>query len=238
MMKEENYRELIISKVKESWKLGKPMLLSEIGELDQGKVGGYSKKNFKSLTKFIRSNFVDDLIVIKHSRHSAVIAAIPRNTENEKMASNQDETDECLEKFYVKSEKVERKFNKSFWAAFRKMLDGTKCRWLFVDKNGMFSDLPKGDPAPEGARKIDESYLPRSTDTTDDEVYKSAIRWIESQSLDKSCFLVANNLKTGRRDSFEVTSLLDRLLESLDEKDLSRISMPLDVVAKLRGANE
>ena len=88
-------------------------------------------------------------------------------------------------------------------------------------------DRPEGDSYAE----IEWEYI--DSDVEPSEVQQNVDDWLEANGLDAMPFLAASKSSGGRSSSDD---LLGRLLAALDADDQKRVSLPLDIVAKLRRA--
>ena len=78
--------------------------------------------------------------------------------------------------------------------------------------------------------EVPKTYIATS-DVDDDQTLQNAEKWIADNNLRKDTYLAPVKSKL---DSEHPQNLLDLVLFSLEPEDLSRISMPLDVILRLR----
>ena len=111
-----------------------------------------------------------------------------------------------------------------------------------VGANGMvmidkleISDLSGDESIPAEAQEIEREFILNDLSEGDDiQVYDNIERWASSKKIELKKFShssVARRYKMYVR--VEGDSLLDYLLAALDTEDLRRITVPMDVVAKI-----
>jgi hypothetical protein len=133
------------------------------------------------------------------------------------------------------------KFQLPIWAAFRKSLSGGTRRFVARDDKGFhFMDIREGSPLPEAVFEVPEHAV-CPPEMSSAEVAKRIRAFIVSSDLPLTDFLAK---QTGVGESGQIVplpgaersqgSLLDALFAALAPADLRRISLPLDLVAKLR----
>lgn len=233
-MNEDDLKTTIVAFVGEVWKRGEPALLSQVGQLNDGEVAEASKVISGRLSTYISTQLRDDVILIRHSSIIPLIGVIPRNSETESLK----EFDHMLEK--KKSELSDRsgrpRLNPSFWAAFRKLLDPDQRRYLAVADRINFVNKPSDEAAPAGMLEIQREYIAQNDLETDREIFEKIEKWCINNELTLSKFerkveeLPQLKSSASNRTS---RSVLDRILEILNEDDLRRIQITMDVVKKL-----
>ena len=87
-----------------------------------------------------------------------------------------------------------------------------------------------GDNQPDGLTEIQREYVV-GPDAEATEVQQKIEEWLEDNGLEPTSFLMTRTTETVQLPSHD---LLGRLLLALDPDDLKRLSMPLDIVNKLR----
>ena len=215
----------IVELVQQCWREHQmPLLLSRLGTQEDGRIAEVARQQAGGLADYLRTRLSGRVRVIQHSTKSMVIGAIPSD-----IAADLDgDFDPLLEKTYSRSESSFLRFRPAFWTAFRKPLHEESRRYISLTEPVHFLDRPSMEGL-EGYAEIQRPYIVGfNADTA--EVLRSLKKWLAENGLDIALF-ASRASDDGRPPSAD---LLDRLLRALDPDDLKRISMPLDVVAKLR----
>ena len=203
-----------------------PLLLSRLGGQEGGEIAKLLKQQADglSLRAYLQRELADRVKVIKHSTKPVLIGAIPATE------TVDDDVDTLLERTTrIRSVQVTRRFHPAFWAAFRKPLDESKRRYISVQTPVYFQDGMPED-RPEGFVEIESQYIAAS-DAETAEVEQKARSWLVDKEIEEAPFLWRDKTEI---ENLPAKDLLSRLLLSLDVDDLRRISMPLDIVRKLR----
>ncbi len=215
----------IVDLVQEHWeKHGMPLLLSLLGSEEGGEIGRLAKQEAGGLGAYLRHRLTARVRVI-HDSTNTVAGAIPVDAEVDANAG----FDRLLEKTHSRSSGASPRFHAAFWAAFRKPLDESKGRYTSIRAPFRFVDV-SSEERPDGFREIAREYVV-GPDAEAMEVQQKAQDWLAANGLDPDRFLWKNKADVARLPSDD---LLGRLLLSLEPDELKRISMPLDVVSKLR----
>ena len=215
----------IVDLVQEHWgKHGMPLLLSLLGSEEGGEIGRLAKQEAGGLGAYLRHRLTARVRVI-HDSTNTVAGAIPVDAEVDANAG----FDRLLEKTHSRSSGASPRFHAAFWAAFRKPLDESKGRYTSIRAPFRFVDV-SSEERPDGFREIAREYVV-GPDAEAMEVQQKAQDWLAANGLDPDRFLWKDKTDTARLPSDD---LLGRLLLSLEPDELKRISMPLDVVSKLR----
>lgn len=233
-MEEKDLKSIITDFVSEAWKRGEPVLLSQIGQLNDGSVGKDAKTISGRLSTFITTHLREYLILIKHSSMSPLIGVIPRDQDTE----NFRDIDQLLEKkrgiLLIRS--GQPRLIASFWAAFRKLLDSNQRRFINVIDKINFVNQPADEDVPVGMLEIRREYIAQNDLETDREIFQKIEKWCLSNSVPLSKFeknveeTLHHKTKLSARNQ---ESLLDRMLHLLNEGDLRRIKVTMDIVKKL-----
>ncbi len=233
-MEENDLKAVIISSVEEAWSRDEPVLLSDIGQLNNGVVGESAKAISGRLTTFILTHLVDDLILVRHSINRPLIGVVPKNEQT--VAINNFDS-------YLEKRKSHSMVSRSgprlipgFWAAFRKVLEQNQRRYIDVSDEIKFVNVSADQSPPIGMLEIERKYIAEAQTEKDHEIYAKIANWCAANNFSLSKFerkptnevRSAIGLRSGRRGS-----LLDGLLDTLEEHDLERIVVPMDVVKKL-----
>ena len=221
----------IVSLVQQCWEEHRiPLLLSRLGGQDNGRIARLAKQQAGGLGAYLRRQLDDRVRVIQHSTKPSVIGAIPAE---EMEAGANGNFDALLERTqgHPSQPAVEAapRYHPAFWAAFRKPLDESKGRYMSVRAPLRFLDTIPED-RPDDFVEIKREYVVGPDDEVA-EVQKRARDWLAANHLDPTFFLSKRKAGDVRLPSDD---LLGRLLLALEPDELERMSMPLDIVNKLR----
>lgn len=216
----------IVELVQQCWQEHQtPLLLSRLGTQEDGRIAEVARQQASGLADYLRTRLSDHIRVIQHSTKSMVIGAIPSHV----AADIGGDFDPMLEKTYSSAESSFLRFRPAFWTAFRKPLAEGSKRYINVHPPFHFVDTPSTDQ-PESYAEIEQRHIKGPT-AEPTEVVRSLQAWLEENSLEASSFASTGKPQSARLPSDD---LLGRLLHALDPDDLRRVSMPLDVIEKLR----
>ena len=216
----------IVHRVRERWEKNKtPLLLSELGNMEKGSFGRHAKEKTKKLKNYLTNYLAEDIRIVSHPDKATVIGVVPAEAEDFSI----DAFDRLATSAGSLSSPGTPRYHAAFWAAFRIPLDTPKRRYLSLKSPTHFRDTEL-EEAPDGFIEIEPRYI-ADADTETIDIMKHIEEWIKLNDLDEAQFLWAHNKKDG---SLPPNSLLDRFLLALDAEDLKRVSMPLDIIKKLR----
>ena len=195
----------------------KPLLLSQLG--GHGDIGARVKSVASGLEAYLRHRLAERVTVIRHSADPTVVAVVPTE------AAKGRDFDSLLEKPVGHPPDTRQpRFVPALWAAFRRPLDEGKERYVSVKRPIRFVDVAAGEH-PENRIAI-----PRECISDAPGVIERINQWIEENELDRAPFLFEE--RAGER--LPSNDVLGRFLLALDPGDMERVSMPLDIVNKLR----
>ena len=227
MDSEADYEDLdnrIVDLIGQYWTEEKrPLLLSQLGSRDGGEVARRAKSMMGSLRVYLRTRLSSEVNILTHSTKPTVVGAVPANA-----GITDTDTDHLLDRTLVDPGTTGRRYNAAFWAAFRKPLDPALQRYLHVDQPHHFKDTDDEGRVGPGYAEIERSFIAR-TGADDATVEESVRGWLESKGMEAEAFY-----QVGRETTLPQDDLLGRLLTVLDAEDLSRMTIPLDIVQKLR----
>ena len=203
-----------------------PLLLSRLGGQDDGNIGRLVKQRAPSLAAYLRTQIGGYVRVVQHSTRHQIIGAIPADVE---VDATDESIDALLNRTQDPTEKTVPRFHPAFWTAFRKPLETPKRRYISLQAPIRFQDVPPED-LPDGFIEIEPQYI---VDQEPDPVLilQKAQSWLSDHALEEAPFLWQSRTKSTHLPS---TDLLGRLLHALEPEELRRISMPLDIVHKLK----
>ncbi|MNS08994.1 hypothetical protein D3C72_404630 [compost metagenome] len=140
------------------------------------------------------------------------------------------------------------RFAPSAWKAFTVPIAEDQRRWLF-DEPAIYFEDRQSEEAGDGGHEVERRFIVRpQEDTEESEVFRARVvatigAWAAEQDVDPSRFALGRRRAPATKPSptpppHPVPSLsataLDQLISLLQPGELTRITMPLDVVARLR----
>ena len=216
----------IVDLVRKCWeKYRRPLLLSRLGGEDDCRIGRLAKQEAGSLGAYLRHRLAAQVRVIHHSAKPTVAGAIPADAE---IPENTD-FNMLLDQTHGRAVNTTPRYHRAFWAAFRKPLDEPNGRYMSVQPPLRFQDASPED-RPDGFAEITREYI-AGLEVEEKEVQQKIQDWLAANGLDSEPFLLKSKPTVARLPSDD---LLGRLLLALESDELERISMPLDIVLKLR----
>ena len=216
----------IVNLVQQFWEdHERPLLLSQLGAYNNGQFAQHAKEVAGSLGTYLRHQLSDRVQVLQHSTKPTIIGAIPAGEH-----IPVDNPDELLNRTQTQSEKPSLRFRPAFWAAFRKPLGHSLRRYMNTQPPLHFRD-EDADIQPSGFVEIERRYIV-DTDADDAAAQRKIEDWLAENGIDATVFLSDSSGKTTHLPS---NDLLGRLLFALEPDELRRMSIPLDIVKKLRG---
>ena len=216
----------IIRLVREWWDEHQtPLLLSRLGNQDNGEIARQAKEQAGSLGAYLQRRLSDHVQIIQHSTNSPLIGALPANVDLGAIG----DVNLLLDQTRSQAPRTVQRFHPAFWAAFRKPLAESKRRYMSIQTPPQFQDVIPDD-RPDGSTEVDRKYVvdPEAEVT---EVQQTIQSWLADNGLESTAFLATRTTATAQLPSDD---LLGRLLLALESDDLKRLSMPLDIVDKLR----
>lgn len=202
-----------------------PLLLSRLGNEDSGEIARLARAQDGGLGNYVRHRLADRVRVIQHSVNPAITGIVPASMAPEMV----EEINALLEKTRRGSSAETPRFHPAFWAAFRKPLDESNRRYMSIEGPIRFQESSE-ESQPNGFLEVPRTHISDSA-MDDDQTLQNAENWLTDNNLRKDIYLINTESKS---DSSHPRNLLDRLLFSLEPKELGRISMPLDIILKLR----
>ena len=216
----------IVSLVRQCWDEHRvPLLLSRLGGEYSGNIAREAKEQAGSLGAYLHRRLADRVRVVQHSTKPALIGAIPLDADT----GGSGNFDSLLEQTRGQTMQAVRRFLPAFWAGFRKPLHESSRRYMSVHAPVHFRD-DLGDNQPDGYIEIQSEHVV-GPDAETTEVQQEIEAWLANNGLEPTSFLVTRTAESTQLPSHD---LLGRLLIALDSDDLKRLSMPLDIVNKLR----
>ena len=220
-----------LAKVAESrWIDKKPLYLAEVPSLLREKSIDISDvRAGRSLRSAIATDATDRLRLVAHPDHSLVWAVIP--------SSAPENIDLRAIFSRVPSQRIDAEapsqplqYKRWFWAAFIKSLAPGMKRWILSDQ---FIDRPEFDYGHSDALEVtvqDIIQHEAGAPTDSAAVWGSIRAWATRTGTNLAEFEVRLTEQPARKVTYHKPSLA---FESLDEDDLKRILVPLDIIMKL-----
>jgi hypothetical protein len=215
-----SFQQFIVDEVNRHWQAkSEPLLLSKLGQAatSRGFVLHQELDGLK-LSQFIHQNLGDEIEVFSPNSSGILLEARPKQPVAVDIPAIVDRTS-----------LPPATFNRAIQAAFERPLADQVERWIRTAPTVHYLDLPTSENAPAAYKKLERQYLSSAQDggpSTD--FYERIKLWIHDQGLDINDFTHKPSSNTEG-----APSLLAQLMESLTESELKRISLPLDIVAKL-----
>ena len=222
----EDLADQVVNLVQQFWAdHERPLLLSQLGAYNNGQFAQHAKEVAGSLGTYLREQLSDRIQVLQHSTKPTIVGAIPSGEH-----IPVDNPDELLNRTQTQSQKPSLRFRPAFWAAFRKPLDHSLRRYMNTQPPFHFRD-ENADIQQIGFVEIERRYIVE-TDADDAAVQQKIDDWLAENRIDATVFLNDSRHKAAQLPSDD---LLGRLLFALEPEELRRMSIPLDIVKKLRG---
>ena len=212
----------VVEFVEQFWQEhNKPLLLSQLGN---GELGQQATAAAGGLSRFVETRLRDRVQLIRHERASQLIGVIPWT-----VGTGRSNHSALLERTQSVSKGADERFAPAFWAAFRKPLATGYSRWVRSERPVRFEDVRDGFEAARGFVEIDRSYIvePEGDAGT---VLTNIEAWRKDKGVDLDAYLRKGERELGS----EGDDLLGQILGRLDRDEMRRVSLPLDVVEKLR----
>ena len=213
----------IVDSVRQFWnENSRPLLLSQLGAQDNGRIANRAKEQVGGLGTYLRNRLQDRVRVIQHTTKPTVIGAVPSDAD----VPNSN-LDELLNQTQTQSHKTTFRLHPAFWAAFRKPLGDSLRRYMSIQPPLHFRDVDQ-EIQSSGFVEIRREYV-LAADADAKTVQDTINMWLADNGLDATAFGRAN-----RPPSLPSDDLLGRMLLALEPEELKRMSIPLDIVRKLR----
>ena len=105
-------------------------------------------------------------------------------------------------------------------------------RYVQADESVRFTDVAQGQEI-QGGIQVDRQFIV-GFDVSPEMVYENAVTWLDNNQLDISKFEFDPEPRSKTNFILPSNDLLGSLILALDPQDLQKISIPMEVVAKLR----
>ena len=202
-----------------------PLLLSRLGNQVSSENALLAKAQGGGLGNYVRHRLAERVRVIRHSVNSTITGVVPASMAPETV----EEINALLEKTRRGSSATKHRFHPAFWAAFRKPLNESNRRYISIEEPIRFQEFSE-ESHPSGFVEVSKNYI-SDLAMDDDQTLQNVENWLTKNNLQKDIYLIDSKSKP---DPDHPRNFLDRLLFSLEPEELSRISIPLDIILKLR----
>ncbi|WP_157660550.1 hypothetical protein [Burkholderia ubonensis] len=206
-----------------------PLLLSRIGQIAIKKK--YDLKNElkgRQLASYIQSELADKIEILAPDNMPGRLQARPRG--NAAIAASGVDTTP------PKTDLIAPRLNKTLWLAFSRPLQEDHVRHIQMTPFVHYWDLPTPSPLAIGRLEIQKEFILDTSSldphtSRDNAIQSNITKWFAENQLDLERFHLGQSKKPleQSRDG----GLLSQIIARLNENDLKRIVVPLDIIAKL-----
>lgn len=208
----------IVELTRQAWNdQGAPLLLARLGACDNGDIARMAKERSVNLEGYLRGHLVNRVRIVRHSARHQLVGVLPADVDVDSYGG----PDTLLDKISTIMEDAVPRYHPALWAAFKKPLDDSERRYVSAYEPIKFVDSSNAD-VPNDHYEIARKYI-AGPDVDPDQIQNRVQQWLTDNGINRQIYSLKSK-----------SDLLDRLLNSLDTEDLKRISMPLDVIRKLR----
>lgn len=219
-----NWIDVLSQAAASQYQEGRALLLAQVPRiLAQGGVGNLRLiQGGRSLRETIATDAFDKLRLIVNPDDKLVWGVVPKSAHL---------PDDLRPYFDRKVSKISTapRYKRWFWTAFIKQVPEGHKRYLFPHT---FIDIPETEPSPGGAWPLDKTDILESSLTEPvsyDAVHEAIGKWAARTGADLTQYQITPAQKTS---NVTAPTQLHRLFE-LDDNDLKRVMIPLDIVVKL-----
>lgn len=227
-------KKIIIDLINDAYITNKTgVFLSQIGLLITKNPDFKKTMKEKKLADFIETELSSDVQIISPPESPKLKIALPKhvrvdNSNNFVPVRDQNSGLDSMPRY-----------NKSFWAAFSHPLADGCHRYIKFDPEIYFEDNASVASLSSEYKKIPPEFIiswsqgpEESPAQISKRIAESINRWLAENHVDIDLVKV----KSGEKKSLvsQNDSLLDQLISALDEADLKRIQIPLDIIVKLQ----
>lgn len=214
--------EEVVREIRGYWsEAAEPMPLSLLGSFEQGRISQEAKRHAVTLRLFLEQYAGGAVRVVEHTKNPTVVGVVPR-----------DEPAEAIPDWIEKSggNATQQWLHPALWAAFRKPLGEGSTRYIEAGPPVRFTDVEEGAAAADGI-EVQRRFVVGPDDSAG-AVYEKAMAWLRDNGFSASDFRPSTESKADA--ALPSSDLLGRLILALDARDLEKMSIPMEVVAKLR----
>jgi len=182
------------------------------------------------LAKFIRDELAGEVELTHDPHDPKVVSAYPSSVD---LSQEVDPRPRLGTRATLPSQRppsTSRLFIRDIWYAFSHPLEAGKTRYVRLTPAPAYRDIPDGEEVEDGFKVSPEDIIPTGTAPAYDR-NRMIIRNIEKWAAENGIPLDEISERPRKK---AVGTALDVLLNSIPPADLSRVSMPLDVIRILR----
>jgi hypothetical protein len=227
----EELKRHVLELTHQNWeKTGKALLLASLGQT-LGRAGHDLRAELRGqkMVPFLQFELADRVRVLTSPHDRLVLGVVPAD------AAIGDDVAALFKKERKETEEKGVRFDRRVWMAFSRPVAPGCVRALFWEPELRFEDVPK-----EASAKITSNVVPEHlivpvgalpSGERNAALQENIKKWLEEHGVD---FEVARAMPVSAdQPATYGGSALSALFRALDARDLARISMPLDIVAKL-----
>lgn len=209
---------------------GRGLLLARLGTaLRYENVSVDAVLNGRKLASVLRESLTDVVTVVSSPAHPQLIGAFPVGKAPTDVSADSFDTSQILTRPALNV----RRYDPRFWAAFTKPIAEGKKRVVSLDPIG-FTDIDEASEADSGGFDLAASYICARNGITkadyEQAVIESLEQWLTENNVE---FHQVEQGASSRKQEIKDRNILEQMLRLLSEEQQRRISLPLDVIAKL-----
>jgi hypothetical protein len=224
----EEIKRIIIGMATDVWESSnRVLMLARIGQaLRQRGINLKDELRGEKLAEFISRELASDVRLLTSPSDPLTKGVVPAN------ATIQSDTAAYFRRPDIATIRSDHwlEFNKQTWDAFSHSIPANCVRTVSLEPEIAFHDIEKGTEKP-GQLSVPAEYIVSDSTQPKNErvprIHDNILRWKGEHGID------LEKLKATTKNTNSVLSIL---LGALDKNDLPRISIPLDIIAKLQSA--
>lgn len=214
---------------------GKGLLLSQVGDIVSKKHPELRKVlGSRKLVGFIEAELTDSVRILTSPENHIVKVILPAS-----VAVNEDVMQFFPQRDAISSPVRKLRYNRAFWAAFSHPLTEGYTRLVGFEPQVHYEDIKSDAPVTTLKKVVPHELI--VDEATEPDLAKRTQRineiindWLQTNDVSIDVVEAKTEKESAFPGSKNKGSLLEVLLAALDDADLKRIQMPLDVVAKLQ----
>lgn len=216
-------------------KEGTGLLLSRLGQtLTQQHPELKAQLGSKKLAEFLARKMADSVRVVVSPHDAKVSIVLPTTAE---LGGDLSRYFPQRRAISTVNAPVVPRYNRAVWAAFSQPVIANATRWLSLEPVVSFADLAQLSSL-DGGLAIASEFIVTSAQIVDPaqrarKIAENIELWAKQTGTAAALLLASAKSTINSSVVSEKLSLLDLLLASLEESELKRIQIPLDVIAKL-----
>jgi hypothetical protein len=182
------------------------------------------------LAKFIREQLADQIELTSSPEDTKIVSAYPSTVDLSREVDPRPKLGTRPPLSTDRQAGSNRLFIRDVWYAFSHPLEDGKVRYVLLTPSPTYRDVPTDEPVHDGLKVPSEAIVPTGT-LPPYERNRTIISNIESWAAENAISLDEISEQPRQRAN---RTALDVLLNAVSASELSRISMPLDIVKALR----